>query len=166
MFGPAVLAFVGIHACFSYVWGNGWTLLEMVGLGFIGVVGVGATVFGLARVDLIADEVGIRYRTLGYRRAFKWNEIEAIGVGNDRSFGGWDQPAARVLTGGAPKLPPTIGVNLKSNDRDAGTAAYQRGFDGYEVSFQNVFGRGVSGIVAELQARLDQSRRLEAVVPD
>jgi hypothetical protein len=157
--GPGMLAFVGISAVFAYGLGDGWSVWDMGFFGFMGLLGLATSLYGLAPLTMIADETGVHYRALGYRRSYLWSEIESVGVGRNRSFDGWDAPAARLLMGPAPKIPPTIGLNLKVGTRDAGTAAYRRGFNGYEVSFPDAFDKGPRWIVTALEARLDQARR-------
>jgi hypothetical protein len=159
-FGPGVLAFVGISGLFAYGLGDGWSVWDMGFFGFMGLIGLVGSVYGLTPLTLIADKRGVHYRALGYRRSYAWSEIESVGVGHNHSFDGWDAPAARLLMGGKPNIPPTIGLNLKVGDRDAGKIAYRRGFNGYEVSFPDAFDKGPRWITAELQARLEQSRRL------
>ncbi|NBW06791.1 MAG: hypothetical protein EBR82_02060 [Caulobacteraceae bacterium] len=157
--GPSMLAFVGISALFAYGLGDGWNVWDMGFFGFMGLLGLATTIYGLAPLTLIADETGVHYRAWGYRRSYPWSEIESVGVGRNRNFDGWDAPAARAIMGPAPKIPPTIGLNLKVGTRDAGKAAYRRGFNGYEVSFPDAFDKGPRWIVTALQERLEQARR-------
>ena len=154
--GPGMLAVVGVSALFAYGLGDGWSVWDM---SFFGLMGLVSTAYSLAPLTLIADEVGVHYRALGYRRSYPWSEIESVGVGRDRNFDGWDAPAAKAVMGAAPKVPPTIGLNLKVGARDAGKAAYRRGFNGYEVSFPDVFEKGSHWITTALQERLEQARR-------
>jgi hypothetical protein len=159
-FGPGVLAFVGVNALFAYGLGEGWSVWDKAFFGFMGLLGLVTSAYGLAPLTLIADETGVHYRALGYRRSYRWGEIESVGVGHNHSFDGWDAPAARLLMGGKRKIPPTIGLNLKVGGRDVGKMAYRRGFNGYEVSFPDAFDKGPRWITAELQTRLEQARRL------
>ncbi len=162
MVGPAILVVPAINALLAYGGGGEWNVWDMGFFAFLGLIGVVATVYGFAPAVLIADQQGIHYRTLGYRRSYPWDEIESIGVSRDRAFDGWDAPAARAVVGHVSRPPATIGLNLKIGDRNAAKVAYARGVNGYEFGFPDTFEKSTHQIARELQGRLEQSRNVES----
>jgi len=131
---------------------------------FVGLLVAAATltlVWSLFPVTLRADAFGIHWRQFGYRKTFLWNEIEAIGIGRDTAFDGYDRPAVRILVPHSTKLrrTPCIGINLKVADRNAATVSYRRSVTGYELNFPHVFDAGLTALVTDLQTRLDAARR-------
>jgi hypothetical protein len=157
-FGPGILAYVFISAFFAYGLGDGWSVGEKVYFGFVALIGI-VGLYGMVPSTLVADQVGIHYRAPGYRRSYRWSEIEAVGVGHSRAFDGWDAPAARLMMGRQLKVPPTVGLNLKGGVLDPGRTAYQRGFTGYDVNLPDVFAQGPNWVAKELRARLEDARR-------
>ena len=145
----------------SDAWHGELSIWSLVGSGLMSVVGLFGLIFILMPVELIADCEGVRWRQFGYRRTIPWSEIEDIGIGVSKAFDGYDRPSVRFLTGGTPssRSVPTIGINLKLAGRNSATASYRRGSTGFELNLSNLFRVGTGEIVAELQARLQRSRR-------
>ena len=125
------------------------------------VIGLLGLIFILTPVELVADYEGVRWRQFGYRKTIPWSEIEDVGIGTSKAFAGYDRPSERMLTGGTPssRPVPTIGINLKLAGRNSANASYRRGLTGFEINLSNLFRVETEEIVAELQARLQLSRR-------
>lgn len=137
-------------------WGDGITS------GVFGKMGAALLILSAFPVELRADDVGLHWRQVLYRRTFRWAEIESIGVGRRRGYEGYDRGIARFIAPqGAPlMMSPTLGLNLVLDDRNAATVSYRRGFTGYEINLQPVFEVGVTRLAAELQGRLEAARRM------
>ena len=135
-------------------------LADTIFAGCMGAIGLLGLVASLFPVVLRADDVGIHWRQFGWRKSLPWNDIEAIGIGRDKSFEGYDHPVARIMVPQAAKSrrPLSIGINLKLGDRNAATVSYRRGMTGYELNFHHVFDTSLTALVADLQARLEAAR--------
>jgi hypothetical protein len=170
------------HACipalllltftFLRVWlGGQLGLWSWIGIGLLSALTVGTFVLAILPMRLLADAQGLTFVKLGRARKMAWRDIEAIGVGRNEGLDGFDTAPVRFLapnsTASTAKLARLryVGVNMKpeaSPYKDAGTRAYRRGLVGYEFYMTNMFGISTDQIVADLQARLDASRRPQA----
>lgn len=143
-----------------------WTWVE---IGVFSALAVAALIMAVLPMRLQADAQGLTFIQLGRTRKMAWRDIEAIGVGRNKGLDGFDTAPVRLLApisaARTAKLARLryVGVNMKpdaSPYKDAGTRAYRRGLVGYEIFITNFFGLSTDQIVADLQARLEASRRV------
>jgi len=167
------------HACvpalllltftFLRIWlGGQLGLWSWIGVGLLAAFTAATLVLAVLPMRLLADAHGLTFVKRGRARKMAWRDIEAIGVGRSGAFDGFDSAAMRILAPGSmastAKLARVryVGVNMKpdaSPYKDAGTRAYRRGLVGYEIFITNLFGLSTDQIVADLQDRLEASRR-------
>ncbi|GAA0638605.1 hypothetical protein [Brevundimonas lenta] len=156
---------VGIVKLGLVLW-SGEPVSWMAGLG-IGVFLASGTLFaalGLHPVELWADDVGIHWRQIFWRRTFPWARVEEIGIRTDKNFEGYDKPVVRVLTGfrTPPNIPPALGLRLTPlPGEQSGMVAARRGLSGFDIGLNNVFDVGLGDLVEELQRRQALARAAE-----
>ncbi|PZO07016.1 MAG: hypothetical protein DCF28_00830 [Alphaproteobacteria bacterium] len=154
---------LGLYWLFADYWNDRLTWGTWALSGVVIVAGLFGLAYVLTPVELFADRHGVEWRQFGWRKTIPWAQIEDIGVGRHKGIHVHNRPTGRAFTGvsiGHLGSVGTLGLNLRNNNgRDSGTAAYRRGFTGFELNFHNVFDVSTETIEVELRRRLELFRQ-------